>query len=109
MTTATLKLILERPRHQFEQLLDRAVQVVKLVGETLQSGHPAFPLAVVDALVDERDLLQLRTRFGGENYVARLVHVVPVRRMVAAKWQRSSSVRSTSRPSACSRWLFSVK
>ena len=56
MTTATLKLILERPRHQFEQLLDRAVQIVKLVGEALQSGHAALPLAVVDTLVDERDL-----------------------------------------------------
>ena len=109
VSLSTLKLILERRRHQLEQLLDRSVQVVKLVGEALQPGHTALPLAAVDALVDERDLLQLSTCFGSEDYVSRLVHFVPVRRIVAAKWHRSRSTRSTSRPRECSRWLLSVK
>ena len=106
---STLKLILERRRHQLEQLLDRSVQVVKLVGEALQPGHTALPLAVVDAFVVERDLPQLSTCFGSEDYVSRLVHFVPVRRIVAAKWHRSRSTRSTSRPRECSRWLLSEK
>ena len=77
--------VLAGARDDLEQPFRRAVEVVELEGEALETGGARHPLPLVDAAVDGGELEELCPNLRRKRHMTVRVHLSPVRRIESAK------------------------